>query len=67
MKQKVKLGGNNVKLPYQRNKKKEKQQSALHAAGTSGQLSEKRAHEVAKSGSHFLMAHFASGVEQLLL
>lgn len=56
-----------MKLPYQRNKKKEKQQSALHAAGTSGQLSEKRAHEVAKSGSHFLMAHFASGVEQVLL
>lgn len=47
--------------------KRKKQQSALHAAGTSGQLSEKRAHEVAKSGSHFLMAYFASGAEQVLL
>lgn len=56
-----------MKLLYQRNKKKEKEQSALQAAGSSGQLSEKRAHEVAKSGSHFLMAYFAPEVEQVLL
>lgn len=43
---------------------KGKQQSALRAAGTAGQLSEKRAHEVAKSGSHFIVASFAAGVQQ---
>lgn len=46
---------------------KEKQQSALHAAGSSGQLSEKRTHEVAKSGSHFLVAYFAPGEQKVLL